>query len=382
MTPIDSKPIAASRRIMIVAADASRLLQRRELLLRTLVTAGHQVMVIVAIMTDDQRDTAKEIGVTIRSMQMSPTGGMLPIADKAAVTALKAALIEHAPSAIVAFGSGPILLTARASGRSPDARLLAVATHLDQILTKPGLSTRWLTRRALKPTAAVAVYNTADARRIASLDLLSADVPIHTLPGAGVDLHRFPQTPLPSLDNGFIFAMMATQEASKGIIEFCQAARLVKAKSPSAKFRLALLPAAGAPELPLAAMTPYRDCVELHITGADTPSFLQACHVFVYPSAGEGLAHHVLEALATGRPAITTTAPGCAETIDERVSGILVPPGNVPELAAAMESFLRRPDLMAWMAKSARHKAERRFDARVATSELIRLMQLDGGPSE
>jgi glycosyltransferase involved in cell wall biosynthesis len=98
--------------------------------------------------------------------------------------------------------------------------------------------------------------------------------------------------------------------------------------------------------------------------------------VFVLPAHEEGFAHEVAEAMACGRPAITTDVPGCRETVDERVSGVLVPPRDAMALASAIESFLRRPDLIPWMAQASRHKAERRFDAQAVNRTLLRLLGL------
>ena len=60
--------------------------------------------------------------------------------------------------------------------------------------------------------------------------------------------------------------------------------------------------------------------------------------------------------------ALSATEVGCRETVDERVNGVLVAPRDPEALAEAMESFLRRPDLIPAMARASRGKAER-FDS-------------------
>jgi glycosyltransferase involved in cell wall biosynthesis len=82
----------------------------------------------------------------------------------------------------------------------------------------------------------------------------------------------------------------------------------------------------------------------------------------------------VLEALAMGRPVITTNAPGCRDTVDERVNGCLVSPGDPAALAAAMQTFLKRPDLIPHLARASRAKAERRFDATAVNATLIQIL--------
>src|SRR3546814_4675804 len=81
--------------------------------------------------------------------------------------------------------------------------------------------------------------------------------------------------------------------------------------------------------------------VEYHEETRDVRPFLTAAHVFVLPSYyREGLPRTLLEALATGRPIITTNMPGCREPVREGLNGFLVPPRNAQKLAAAMERFL------------------------------------------
>jgi len=100
-------------------------------------------------------------------------------------------------------------------------------------------------------------------------------------------------------------------------------------------------------------------------------------HVFVYPSHGEGMPRAVLEALAVGRPVITTMTPGCRETVDDCVNGMLVPQANVPALEDAMARMLMRPDQFASMARASRLKAERHFDEARVLSSWLDLLGLD-----
>ena len=55
-------------------------------------------------------------------------------------------------------------------------------------------------------------------------------------------------------------------------------------------------------------------------------SSLKSCKYFVLPSYREGTPRSTLEALATGRPIITTNVPGCRETVIHKKNGLLVPP--------------------------------------------------------
>ena len=66
----------------------------------------------------------------------------------------------------------------------------------------------------------------------------------------------------------------------------------------------------------------------------DVREHLKKCSIFVLPSYHEGTPRSVLEAMATGRPIITTDAPGCRETVKPGYNGYLVPVGDSEQLAA------------------------------------------------
>jgi glycosyltransferase involved in cell wall biosynthesis len=90
--------------------------------------------------------------------------------------------------------------------------------------------------------------------------------------------------------------------------------------------------------------------------------FLRDCTAYVLPSYHEGTPKTVLEAMASGRPAITTDAPGCRETVEDGVNGYLVPVKDVDAIVEAMEKILAFPEATAEMAKNARRIAEEKYD--------------------
>ncbi|HLG94450.1 MAG TPA: glycosyltransferase family 4 protein [candidate division Zixibacteria bacterium] len=78
----------------------------------------------------------------------------------------------------------------------------------------------------------------------------------------------------------------------------------------------------------------------------------------------------LLEALATGCPAVSTTVSGIPEIIDSGTNGLLVPPGNPPALAEAMEKILFSPELAVRFAREERKKAEAKFDLKKSVETL------------
>ena len=80
--------------------------------------------------------------------------------------------------------------------------------------------------------------------------------------------------------------------------------------------------------------------------------------------------------LTRGRPVIASALAGCRDAVDERVNGILVAPGDTAALSAAIESVLKRPDLIPAMSRASRLKAERRFDVAEVNRSVLAVMGL------
>jgi glycosyltransferase involved in cell wall biosynthesis len=72
----------------------------------------------------------------------------------------------------------------------------------------------------------------------------------------------------------------------------------------------------------------------------DTADFLSALDVFVMPSLSEGMPLALLEAAANGRPIIASNVGGIPELLESGVTGILVQPGDVRQLAESLSTLL------------------------------------------
>lgn len=102
---------------------------------------------------------------------------------------------------------------------------------------------------------------------------------------------------------------------------------------------------------------------------------LAAFDVFVLPSLYEGLPFAVVEAMAAGKPIVATRVDGTAEAITEDVTGMLVPPGDAPSLAAALIRLLGNSALRLRLGQAARAEAVRRFDQHVMLANTFQLYE-------
>jgi colanic acid/amylovoran biosynthesis glycosyltransferase len=103
---------------------------------------------------------------------------------------------------------------------------------------------------------------------------------------------------------------------------------------------------------------------------------LQASHLFFHPSETppdgnrEGVPNSLLEAMATGLPALATRHGGIPEAVTDGVSGHLVAERDAPALAAAALGLLRDPARLAAMGAAARAEVMEKFERRAQTAVL------------
>jgi len=108
----------------------------------------------------------------------------------------------------------------------------------------------------------------------------------------------------------------------------------------------------------------------------DMPDVLSLCEVVVDPSwAGTGITGTIREAMALGRPVVATSVAGNPELVEDGISGILVPPRDVPMLAAAISRLLRDRELAHRLADAGQSRVRENFStaARIARLEALYL---------
>jgi len=106
----------------------------------------------------------------------------------------------------------------------------------------------------------------------------------------------------------------------------------------------------------------------VHLLGlrSDIPEILNAADVFVLSSDYEGNPLSVMEAMAAGKPMISTAVGGVPELIDCEC-GLLVPPRDARALSKAMSYLLESPETREAMGEASAQRAVERFDLRVMT---------------
>ena len=112
---------------------------------------------------------------------------------------------------------------------------------------------------------------------------------------------------------------------------------------------------------------------------AEIAALLAGCEVFVLPSRSEPFGIVLLEAIACGKPVVSTTAGGIPEIIDDRKSGILVEPSNPTALATALTAVLQDQNLRSAIAKGGYATVHRRFSVEHTAAKYETLFAGDSG---
>ena len=174
------------------------------------------------------------------------------------------------------------------------------------------------------------------------------------------------------------FLLIARLLADKGIREYVAAARTLKKRYPQAQFRIAGYTDSNPLSISATELEVWESKGIVEYLGSldDVRPALADTQVYVLPSYREGTPRTVLEAMATGRPIITTDSPGCRETVVEGENGFLVPIKDAEALAAAMERFIIEPGLGARMGSASLQLARDKYDVHKVNAAIMRGMGL------
>lgn len=229
-----------------------------------------------------------------------------------------------------------------------------------------------LYRTALKKAKAVFFENEGNAQEFIDRKILPREK-ITVLPGAGVNLERYPLTPYPE-NRQVRFLYLGRIMKEKGIDELFAAMRRLYAEFGD-KVHLDLVGffddnyEAEVHQLVEAGIATF------HGFQPEPRSYYAAADCIVLPSYHEGLSNVLLEASATGRPVITSDIHGCKEAVDPGISGLLCRVRDAEDLyhkMRQMAGFTRQE--RETMGLAARQKVQREFEKTMVVQKTINVI--------
>lgn len=352
--------------VVVVSGFAESLINFRGDLICDLKSQGCRITALAPSASDDQLQRIERLGAEFVSYDVK-RNGLSVSSDLATLSQLKRQFRRLNPDIVLAYTIKPVVWSGIALSRNRSIRFFPMITGLGFAFHGDSLRRKLLRtlvtglyRRSLRRAELVFFQNADNQETFRSGGLLG-NKPSIVLPGSGINLTRFPQRPFKT--GPITFLMIARLLGEKGVREYAEAAHEVKKRHPEVRFRL------------VGPTDPSPDAISEHEIAAwktqgaieyvgslqDVSDELANCHVYVLPSYHEGLPRTVLEAMATGRPIITTNAPGCKETVENGKNGFLVETKSSSELIERTQWFLANQQAIEPMGLESRKIAEQRF---------------------
>lgn len=378
-TVINSKKIY---RFGIIANQAFSISNFRGPLVREMVRRGVTVYALAPDYDDASRAAVALLGAVPVDSSMLRTG-MNPFRDVLDMFRLTIQLRRLKLDAAFAYFIKPVIygtLAARLAGISKRFAMIEGAGYVFIDSDKPSLRRNVLRalvtqlyRLGLGQAQRVFMLNQDDKKLFVESGMVDA-AKVQLIDGIGLNLDYFQVAPLALQPPCFILIARLLRE--KGIYDYVDAARHVKAVHPDARFLLlgsVDLNPGSIPENKVDAWV-TEGVVEWPGQVSDVRNWIAEASVFVLPSYQEGLPRSTQEAMAMGRAIITTDTPGCRETVIEGVNGFMVPVRNPEALAQAMLRFIAQPSLIPQMGAESRRMAEEKFDVHKINAEILTAM--------
>lgn len=367
-------------KIVVIGGYAKSLINFRGALLAELCNEGHEVFAIASEPDSEVQIKLSEIGVQYFAVPLE-RAGMNPFRDLAYFGRLLRILNLLKPDLILSYTIKPVIFGSLAAKLAGVSSINSMITGLGYAFSGVGIK-RWVVsvlvrimyKTALSINNCVLFQNPDNLNLFLNLNLVSPTKAV-LINGSGVDIDFYDLAPISTKP---VFIMIARLLRDKGIFEYVDAARLLKVRHPQTIFQL-LGPLdcnpAAISQKDLDAWQAENVIEYLGYTD-DVRPYIRRAAVYVLPSYSEGTPRTVLEAMAMGRPIVTTDAPGCRETVICGENGWLVPIKDHNALALVLERFIQNPTLIEAMGSRSRKIAEEKYDVHKVNKVIMNAMGL------
>lgn len=373
-----------AKSIIVVTSNTKTLLTFRYDFLKALKETGATVTALGPKDSTyyDALEKLKEIGVSFEKIPIQNTG-LNPWKDFKTYQSLYKFFRDTKVDGVFLYTLKPIIYGALAAHHAGVQTIVSMVTGLGHLYTFNTLKVSILRRVsdillrwAFRGTHSIFFQNQDDASVFLKRRLVQPKQ-IFFVKGSGVNLDTFRLHPLPP-GPPYLFLFVGRLLESKGFYEYCEAAQIVKSRFPGVRFQVLGGAHSNPAALPFKKAQSVMEKSGVEYLGEvdDVHPYLEKAHVVVLPSYREGTPKALLEALAVGRPIITTDAPGCRETVQENLNGLLVPVKDGKALAQAMITLLETPERLPEMGIASRSLAEERFDVQTVNNLLLEKLLL------
>lgn len=377
--------------LFLIGTTASNLYLFRKDFIISCIEQGYQVFTLVSEYDDIWLDKIKYLGAQVITYELSRSG-LNPFQDLKTLLQLKKIISEHQPDVVFSFFTKPVIYGSLAARLSNVPKVVGMIEGLGSPFTEHPTGQTFKMKivkffqislyRLVFPFLDKIIFLNKDD----PIDLIEKNKIYHKknavsiLGPIGLNLKDYPYKVWAEFQPvSFIF--VARLLAEKGIYEYIEAAKNVKEKYPAINFKVI-----GGLDLENPYGLSQQELDKLIATNIieypgfvnDVPKHIAKSAVFVLPSYyREGVPRSTQEAMAIGRPIITTDVPGCRETVVDGVNGFLVPKWNIDALVEKMCYFIENPAQINQMGHESYVIACEKFDAQKVNEKLMQIIGLN-----
>ena len=374
-------------KIVIIGTVASSFLGFRADLIKALIKKKYTVYAFTSEYAHEDLQKIEDLGAIPVTYQLN-RGSLNPLADITATYGLSKKIKRIAPDIVFSYFSKPVIFGTLAAKIAKVPRIIGMLEGLGYTFTEqPNQVSKksqvikaaqvFLYKIALPKLDKIIFLNSDDPKDL--LEEYSIKVKqVEVLGGIGLNLEDYPYSRAYPTQPAFIF--IARLLAEKGIHDYIAAAKIVRDSYSDAKF--IILGTIDKKALGALTETELREVTEAKIVEYlghvnNVSEWIAKSSVFVLPSYyREGVPRSTQEAMAIGRPVITTDVPGCRETVIDGVNGFLVEKWNPQALAEKMIYFIEHPEEIKKMGYESYKIAQDKFDAHKVNKRLIDILGL------
>ena len=371
-----------NKTILVIASHPKSLILFRGPLIRELIGLGYKIIACAPGNDNSTSSKLNALGIRYCNIPLKRQGFNI-FHDIQTIFHLVKLIQFEKPGIILGYTIKPVIYGSLAAHYAGVKNIYSIITGIGYTLYDEtpkqkaiGLIVRKLYRFALQYNKKVFFQNPDDLDYFWANKLIGPEEKSIIVNGSGVDLDHYKKCP-PIL-SPITFLLISRLLKEKGIIEFAEAAKRLKMKYPDTNYQLIGWIDDSPSAISASQVDRWEDEGTIEYLGfkEDVRPFIEKTSIYVLPSYREGTPRTVLEAMAMGRPIITTDAPGCRETVEHGRNGFLIPIKNSEALAKAMEQFIRNSTLVEKMGKESRKIAEEKYDVYKINKVIMNAMDL------
>ena len=375
-------------KILIIGTLASSFYGFRADLLRAMREKQYTVYAFTSEYSNADLKKIESLGAIPITYELN-RGGLNPLSDIIATYKLSKKIREIKPDLVFSYFSKPVIFGTIAAKLAKVPKVIGMLEGLGYTFTQQpeGLGKKtqiikkiqiFLYKFSLPQLDKIIFLNPDDPKDLLEHHAIKVKN-VQVLGGIGLNLQEYPYQAIPDINQPIEFLFIGRLLKEKGIHDFLAAAKIVKDKYPETQFtvlgaidphNLGALKQSELDELIASNIINYPGHVN------NVKDWIANSHVFVLPSYREGVPRSTQEAMAIGRPIITTDVPGCRETVVNGVNGFLVPKWNPEALAEKMIYFIEHPDQIEKMGYESYKMAMDKFDAEKVNQRLMNILDL------